>query len=118
MDKVLDHARVLDVLPDTRPCEQGEPGIRTTSGCFVPVTTVRLRAPNTVTDASMREDGWIQSGTPMRIEKTLSGGYAVYLPDTDIVDHLDPGACNVFERRVRTGLATHLQYATALRQSR
>jgi hypothetical protein len=114
---VLDQARVLDVIPDTRDCEGGEAGMRGEAGCVVPVTTVRLRAPNAVTSASMRHDGWIQAGTPMRIEKTLSGGYAVYLPDADIVDQLDPGACNVFERRVRAGLSAHMAYAAALRQT-
>ena len=119
---LLDAARVMEVIPNTRDCDAPELARATATGqilrgCPRPVTTVYFgRLSNPALTDSLDQDGWLQGGVPTRIARTATGGYAAFLPQQSAVESLSPGDCNVFDRRIRAGLASHLAYAASLRQ--
>lgn len=118
---LLDTARVVEVIPRSRKCSAIEEAKSAVSGstysCPRPETSVHFgRLSNTALTDSLEQDGWVSDKGPTRIARTVKGDYAVFLPRSEAIRSLPDGQCNVFERKVRAGLATHLAYAAALKE--
>lgn len=118
---LLNGARVVEVIPQSRDCTPTEKATSAISGstqtCPRPVTAVHFeRLSNKALTDSLDQDGWVTDLGPTRIAKNTQGGFSVFLPKQDVTDVLDAGECNLFERRIRSGLATHLAYAAALKE--